>query len=251
MRTRGIWALLLLLLFGSGCCNMLFPDGIGTKEDQLSSENGNYTFDAQTVLQSLAAGQKDVFTPQVVTPAPWWTAAPPAQWRQADFFRTAQAFSEAIWQEPIESWQLHLIGFRVQCVDAEDGPQAVDIRLFRSVPARQATSRRERYLYIEPQQGQIHFWGVEKYPDRFRWQAMDLARIRITAEQALQIAETWGGHLERWKVEDRCNISGILMAGQRDNDWRITYYADIGPRLFEIQVDEQTGKTKITYPQYK
>jgi hypothetical protein len=90
------------------------------------------------------------------------------------------------------------------------------------------------------------------YPERSRWRTLDLAQLKIPAEQALQIAETWGGHLERWKVEDRCDISGILIAGEKDNDWRIRYYPqDIGGLLFEIQVDEQTGKTKVTYPKYR
>jgi hypothetical protein len=241
----------LALLLLSSACGDEFSTGIGINEEEMSSNEGDYTFDAQAVLRSLAEGQKNVFTPEAVTPMSGETEAPSVKWRQADFYRITQAFHEVIWQEPIEAWQLNTMVFSVPCVDAQAGPQALELRLFRSVRTRQANSRLERTLFLRPQQNRISWSEREIWPERFRWQTLDLARIKIPAEQALQIAETWGGHLERWKVEDRCNISGILMAGQRGNDWRIRYEADIGGLLFEIQVDEQTGKTKIIYPQYK
>jgi hypothetical protein len=252
MSNRCFGVLLVLLLFSAACGKTLFPDGIGINEEQMSSGRGDYSFDAQTVLQSLAQDKKVVFTPHTLTPVPWWTEAPPVQWHQADFYRIAQAFHEVTWQEPIESWQLTTILFGVRCVDAKAGPQNLELRLFKSVPTRQANSRLERTLFLRPQENHISWSGREMYPERSRWRTLDLAQLKIPAEQALQIAETWGGHLERWKVEDRCDISGILIAGEKDNDWRIRYYPqDIGGLLFEIQVDEQTGKTKVTYPKYR
>jgi len=251
MQIRCVCALLALLLL-SAACGDEFSTGIGINEVAMSEEMGAYSFDAQTVRQSLTADQSDTFTqlPEFIV-APQWTEAPPVQWYQADFYRVAQALHQLVWQEPLEDWKINQVFFRLRCAEAADGPQFMSFNLFKTVRIRQANSRLKRRINVEPQRNQISWIGGEYYPERFRWPALDLTQIKIPAEQALQIAETFGGGVARWKVEDRCDIFGTLAAGAKDNSWLIRYSGNIGGLLFEIQVDAQTGKTKIMYPQYK
>ncbi len=249
MQIRCVCALLALLLLSASCTDKLFPMGIDTHEAAMSEEMGAYSFDAQTVRQSLAAGQSDIFTqlPEFIV-APQWTEAPPVQWRQDDFYRVAQAVHQLAWQEPLEGWKIKQVFFRLRCAEAADGPQFMSFDLFKIVRIRQANSRLERRLNVEPQRNQISWSGAEYYPERFRWLALDPTQIKIPAEQALQIAETFGGGVARWKVEDRCDIFGTLGAGVKGNSWLISYSGNIGGQLFDIQVDGQTGKTKVVYP---
>jgi hypothetical protein len=223
--------------------------GIDTHEAAMSEETGAYSFDAQTVRQSLVAGQGDIFTPLMdFTIAPQWTEAQPVQWRQADFYRVAQAVHQLAWQEPLEDWKIKQVFFRLRCAEAVDGPQFMSFDLFKIVRIRQANSRLERRLNVELQRNQVSWSEGEYYPERFRWPALDLMQIKIQAEQALQIAETFGGGVARWKVEDRCVIFGTLAADAKTNSWLISYSGNIGGQLFDIRIDGQTGKTQVIYP---
>jgi hypothetical protein len=245
MRKQYIWALLVVLLASSACDAQDFS--LEIKEQQISGGNGVYAFDSQTVLQSMAQGKMNVFTLQSATPESPQPDLPPVRWSQSDFYRIAQALHESIWREPIEGWKLNQILFRVKCVDAPLGPQFVGFKMFKTARIREANSRLERNVYVEPRQNQAGWTGIEYYPERFRWSSLDLAQVKIPAEQALQIAESQGGRETRLAVENKCEIFGSLVAGVRNNDWQISYSGERLALLFEINVDEQTGEYKITH----
>jgi len=247
MQKRYVWWAVLIVVIASLACEAQdFSPEI--KEEQISSGEGVYTFDSQTILQSLAQSETSVFTLQLSTPESPRTGLPPVQWSQVDFYRIAQAFHEFAWQEPIESWKLNELFFKLDCEHAPLGPQFMSLDLFKSVHVRQTNSRLWRAIFIKPQQNQVSWIGIEYYPERSRWSSLDFAQIKIPAEQALQIAESQGGQEARLAAENKCWIDGALVAGLRDNDWRIAYTGEGLVRLFEINIDEQTGTYKIVYP---
>jgi hypothetical protein len=250
MWERRIWWVLFVVLMINGC-SWSQDWSLETHEQEISGGEGDYTFDAQTILQSLARGKANVFTLQPAVQEPPKASLPPVQWSQADFYRIAQAFHESVWQEPIESWKLKLLLFKLGCEHAPLGPQFVSFKLFRTTLTRQVSSRLERNLYIEPQQNQASWIGIEYYPERFRWSSFDLAQVKIPAEQALQIAEKHGGQEVRSAVENRCWILGQLAAGIMNNNWQISYTGEELVPLLTIYVDEQTGEYKVTYRKTK
>jgi hypothetical protein len=73
--------------------------------------------------------------------------------------------------------------------------------------------------------------------------ALDLGRIQVTAEQALQIAEQHGGEAARLAAGNDCQIRVIVVGGLWDGDWRVYY--EFNASSLAIQVDEQTGKYRI------
>ena len=245
MRKKCIWALLAVLLVSLACESQDLS--LEIKEQQISRGNGVYAFNSQTILQSLAQGKMNVFALQSATPESSQADSPPVRWSQTDFFRVAQAFHESVWQEPMKSWKLNDIFFRLRCEYAPLGPQFVSFKMFKTARIREANSRLERNIDIRPQQNQASWTGIEYYPERSRWPSLDLAQIKILAEQALHIAESHGGQEARLTIENKCDIFGSLVAGLRDNDWRVSYSGEPDVRLFEMNIDEQTGEYKITH----
>lgn len=250
MRKRRIWWLLLVVFVINGC-SWSQNWSLETHEQQLSAGKGIYAFDPQTILQSLARGEVNTFTLRSATQAPPSAELPAVQWSQADFYRITQAFHESVWKEPIESWKLNLLLFKLDCVYAPLGPQFVGFKLFRTTLKGQVSSRLERNIDIEPQQNQVSWIGIEYYPERFQWSSFDLAQVKIPAERALQIAEKQGGQEVRSAAENKCWIIGQLAAGVMNNDWQISYTGEGLVPLLTIYIDEETGEYKVTYRKTK
>ena len=146
MRKRHLWWILFVILASS--CRWSPNWSLETHEQQVSSGDGVYAFDSTTILQSLAQGKKNLFTPQSATQEPSKSDLPPVQWSQTDFYRVAQAFHELVWQESMEGWKLRDIFFRLKCEYAPSGPQFVNFAIFKTTRTRQVDSRLERnYLY--------------------------------------------------------------------------------------------------------
>ncbi len=244
MRKRHFGWILLVMLASS--CRWSPDWSLETHEQQISEGNGVYAFDSQMILQSLAQGKTNVFTLQSATPESPRADLPLVQWGQADFYRVAQAFHEFVWQEPMESWKLKGIFFRLRCEYAPLGPQFVSFTIFKTTRIRQVDSRLERNVYVEPQQDQVSWIGIEYYPERFRWSSFDLAQVKIPAERALQIAESQGGREARLAVDNKCDIYGSLVANLSNSDWELRYSGERAVLLFGINIDEQTGEYKIT-----
>ena len=63
------------------------------QEERVSSNEGTYSFNSQTILQSLAQGNMNVFALQMATPSPSPTNLSGIQWRQTDYISLANAFN--------------------------------------------------------------------------------------------------------------------------------------------------------------
>jgi hypothetical protein len=207
-----------LLLLGLGTSSCYF----NVKEIADSRGEGVYGFNPETVLDELARGETDVFVPRTATPRPALAGdLPPVRWTQADFYRLAQAFQTYLWPEPVERWQVDQLTFQLNCTDAPLGPQWLGIMLFRTAPAGAEgyddgyDSRFERSIYFDPRQGTIRWWESRISPNMRTRPALDLDRLQVTAEQALQIAEQHGGEAARLAVENKCHIEVAIVGGLR------------------------------------
>jgi len=221
------------------CCAQIMQP----KEVERSLGKGTYMIDTRTILQSLDEGA-DVFTPQE-TPPEVTPKVLPVKWSQEDYFRVAQALHESVWQEPLDSLHLNALLFRLDCEDTSFGPQFMALDLFRVSQSREMDSRVERHLYIEPWLNQVEWSEVEYYPAQFNQLALDLTLVRVSAEEALAIAESNGGQEARLGAENECEISGSIAPSVRDGDWRVSYLSERRTTLFEINIDEQSGNYEV------
>jgi hypothetical protein len=64
-------------------------------------------------------------------------------------------------------------------------------------------------------------------------------------EQAMLIADQQGGAVVRTALNNECEISAVMTAGIQKSDWRISYSPTNKPSVFEVAVDEKTGKYRI------
>lgn len=223
------------------------PSFLGdAKVAEMSSSEGYYTIAPATILESLAQGKTDVFTPQIATPeAITPTPAQPVQWSQADYFRIAQALHEFVWNESWDGWALDKLLFRLDCAEVSRGPQRAHFTFFRVIHTREQESRLERDLWIEPFTNSASWHEVEYYPNVLDAQGIDLSQIKIPVESALRIAEQNGGAAVRSEVEDACRIYLILAPGSKYNGWQVAYSGydpkyNAPTNLFEIRIDPFT-----------
>ena len=95
-----------------------------------------------------------------------------------------------------------------------------------------------REIEISPKYAFVAWGGGAKYRHPLLgWKSIDLNRLKVTAEDAIRIAEENGGREARLRAQNRCNIHLLLMP-ERYKGWLIDYQsAD-----FEIQIDLYTGK---------
>jgi hypothetical protein len=245
MQKRCVKRVLLMALVTSLICGLSGCDY--GKEVEFSGEEGSYVIDGQAILQALDQGEINIFVSQEATPEVAPADLPPVEWGQDDYYRIAQAFHKFAWQEPMDSWGLHQLLFRLDCEDASFGPQFTSFYLFKVVRIRNDDSRLERHIYVKPQQNQVSWIGAGYNPDSFHLEALDLAQVNIPAEEALRTAENNGGREIRLAVENKCHIIGSLTAGGKYRNWLVSYTGERSRQLLWVTIDEQTGEHEIIY----
>ncbi|MFL7791835.1 MAG: hypothetical protein AB8I69_06820 [Anaerolineae bacterium] len=245
MRKDIRWILFAVLTGGLGCG--LYGCGEYPGETSLYYKEEYYAIDAQTLLPALEQGDTNLFALQAATPEPTQRDLPPVQWSQADYYRVAQAFHEFVWQESMDGWELSKMSFRTNCADLSYGPQRAIFTVFRITRSRKQDSRLEHTIYIEPRQNLVRGSETEIYPSQRRIASLDLVEMRISAKEALDIAESNGGKEARSAVGDDCVIDIDQDIGIKYRGWLVRYSGK-GSALFWINIDTQTGEYEIIYP---
>ena len=257
MKRRTIlWiALLASLVSVFSCCWFIVELArvVDLREELIYSEEAVYAIDSQIILQSLARGEVDVFTwigGDVLT-AQTTIGLPPVQWGQDEYWRIVQAFYSIVRKESLEEWYIKEISFTLDCIEVSFGPQYAYFYFFMYADDRDDNELRlEHYIGIAPQENEID-WSHDEWLSPFKrsYEAIDLAQVTITAEEALRIAEENGGLEARISVDNDCDLSISLIAGLRNDDWNVWYSDSNLDELFVVNIDEQTGSYKITYPE--
>jgi hypothetical protein len=223
--------LLLNDLFGD------YPGGIGTY-----SLMEDYAFDPETILPALGRGTTTVFTPAVATPEADWVPPVSFHWRQADYLKIAGAFYQFKWNENINTWHLYSMKFRKDCANNSDGFYLGKIAYFKDSDETSHSHYLFRELSISPMDKELTWEGdVFRQPPLFGWFSID--QIKISADDALEIAEKNGGKEARLKVKNACTIYvSIIPNPDRDYKWRVSYDSY---DTFEIQIDPYSGSHNI------
>lgn len=241
-----VFGSIFLLTSASFCCLLIIQLGseyqIG--QELLNASDEAYLFNPQEVLSD---EKSDLFVP-IPFPEKFseFTDIPVA-WKQEEYFRVANLFMKTVLYEQIEDWRLNAVTTRMNCTDFASGQivmRGISIELFREIASTKHKIRQDLHLSISPSDEMIRIYRREYYPyeilDYIEW-----SKFRVSADQAIMIAEKNGGTVVRVALNNNCTVSAHLTAGIQKNDWWIYYEPINEPSVFEIAVDEQTGKRRI------
>lgn len=241
--------LLLLLSFITGC--YMEPCCYDPTKDQErhfpsggASGLGNvriYSFDPNTILTALDQSDGTIFQHLSDYQAPVFPSGT-FPWRQQDYLKIANALNKFVMEDSLEGWSVYnLHSFR----DCSDNPVGFDnfIITYFKIDG-------DRYIARA-----IDIWSLSKdaaiggdmsFPRPFligwsNWPSLDLKGLKVTAAEALQIAEAQGGKTFRGTVNNQCDISVSL-----GDSWHISYTPNGSGSSFQISIDLYSGEYRIT-----
>ena len=195
---------------------------------------------------SLQNGDLDVFSPVSTGPELLPVNQQlPVDWLQADYFYIANTLYNSVLGKSLQDWNLNSMDFRLGCSKIRNGFQNGRFEFFKVVKEKEHEARMSRFIDIDPRGNLVHIKEWEYYPKLVNWGIIDLTELKISADRALQIAETSGGEEMRQSVGNACNISLVLSPGPANNrDWKVSYTrSDDRSSLFHIEIDPITGET--------
>lgn len=215
-----------------------------SREKLVDASEEAYRFDPQTILIKSTTSGNDIFVQVPFSeklPEPIFTAI---AWQQEDYFLVTDLFMKYILYETRTTWRVIDISSVRLCSDSTGLPN-LTIKMQKKVSSPEENHRIEAHVNIMPQSGIIEILKREYAPDEGGYHTISWNDIKIPAEQALEIAEQNGGAVVRQALGNHCRITISLTAGIQRNDWWIYYEPINKPSVFEIAVDEKTGKYRV------
>jgi hypothetical protein len=241
--------IILCLILGISISSGLFEEQIQRYPTTISSlgDTGNYMIDPETILESLDRGETNVFMPEIATPE-FYT--PPDggtySWSQADYWEIASALHQFVWGESVDDWSLFRMMFYTNCADNLRGFAIGDFVYFKPVLNHWTIRYTAREIVIHPLVNSISWGGNRNYPrPLLGWKSVDLKKLTVTADDAIQIAEENGGRDARLSVENKCSIDLSVGFNPRGDGWSVDYAQTDGTPIFGIEIDPYTGEYKI------
>lgn len=221
------------------------PDSFGGyPEDQTHY----FQFDPQTILASL---NQETFAVSPISYDDFWTINDQdayhidVEWTQSDFLSVVDRLSQRVWNEPLDLdlWSAYSIDSYGNCSDNFVGFYRFDFVYYKTVMKRGLeTVYTARHVRLDLLRG-IAWMGKNDFSrDIFLgyWKKVELTKFRVTAEQAVQIAE------ERRKNTEMANDKNCRLdvrVGQGNNRlWRIYY--GYWPASLTMYIDPLTGKIR-------
>lgn len=213
-----------------------------TNEDKVVVLDLYYIFDTDTILDSIAKGETNAFM-QVAAPSDS-SASSKIHWKQDDYLRLAQALHQLVWGEPLNEAEINSIYFTLNCKDATNGLQNAKFKFIKTMELGQGEARLERNMFFEPSDSYVNVWEEKYYPNLSRLNTVDLAKIKVSADDALRITEENGGSVERAKTGDVCFISiGLFPDSVNYRGWRVSY-GNYSGTLFSLWIDPFAGEIR-------
>ena len=203
---------------------------------------GMYTFNPETIFESLEQGDADVFVPYFGDPDAIELYYDPITWSQAHYLKIASALSQKIWGESSmsENWNIESVYFEQNCKKPM-GFNSFHIVYYENLGvANWKRSYTTRLIDIQPWRGLAYWGGDAIFSSTFlsRWENIDLEDFVISADDALQMAEERGGNETD---KSHCSTISVSMY-QRDNEkWDVTYFA----ADFGMHIDANNGKYEV------
>ena len=224
----------------------LLSCNIGKTEEQTNLFDQYYTIEPTSLLDSLKRGEM-AFTP--VSQRPELLPVDqkvPVNWHQADYFYIANALYEGVLGKTLQGWQLSSMDFALGCSKVQNGFQNGRFGFFSIVKDNDQETRLERFIDIDPSNNFVNVSETKYSPKLIDLKSIDMAQLNISADQALQIAESNGGEEKRASVKNACSIS-LALTLDRTNKWYWdVFYTRHDDRtlFFDILIDPYTGEIR-------
>jgi hypothetical protein len=208
-------------------------------------QTGDYLINPETILQSLDKNGSNIFMPVLATPGPDAQLLSPGSvpWTQLEYLKIVNALSQLVWKETMEDWDVYYLSFRRECQDNPIGFDSFDITYYKIIEVNSEMVYTARQIEIYPLASQVSWGGGSIFPRPLLggWNSIDLIKSKITADEALKIAEENGGKEARSRVRNDCNI--LVRAPHNSEDsWHVSYYFST---TFEVTINPYTGEYKI------
>jgi len=157
----------------------------------------------------------------------------PIQWHQLDYLRIFGALNQHVWGDNLNDWKIYLMNFNADCQNPSgfwDG----EIIFYKTVFDEGRFKYVTRDILAEPKYLSVA-WGETRFsPPLFGWNGFDSTKLKVTADDALRIAEENGGKEAR--LTNKCiNVSLFLLPGDSQR-WEVHY------KNFKISIDPYTGE---------
>jgi hypothetical protein len=209
---------------------------------------GNFKINPETFLQAIRNNNTNIYLPDnrsideldFIGPELYENSV---QWSQNDYLDITRSINEHVWHDNLDGWLIYRMAFGTRCQDNlsgfEDGMLTYYKTIFRNNKIRYTT----RDMIASPKYMSIIWGGGTEYPySLFGWKNIDLNKIKITAEDALKIAEENGGKKTRLSVQNKCDIHVLLLRGNYDG-WLVYYNNSLGSTNgFEVRINYTTGE---------
>ena len=244
IRSKSIFSISLggaILIVGLLSCNVAQSEVRTTALDQY------YAVESTTLLASLQQRDMSAFIPTEERPE----LSPdnqqlPGNWLQADYFYITETLYNGVLAHPLQDWNLKGMDFRLNCADVGIGLQNGRLEYFKIIKESSQESRIERFIEIDVRRNFVHLIDEKFTPSLSNLNAINLARLKVSAEQAIQIAEENGGLQERQNAGNMCRIfAGLYPNAAHYNGWAVSYALDSNnTSVFYIEIDPYTGEIR-------
>jgi hypothetical protein len=214
-----------------------------------------YFFNSETALKSLEQSNVSILTPLTkITADEYLNSGPPPVksqaylWKYSDYLKFANVVQKQTWgDEAMFEWDLLRMSFNSECQDPLDGFSRADLYYFRPITVDGEATYAGREMLLRPLYGDIVSGSGTNYPRPFlgSWESIDLSKLKITPDNALQIAEKNGGKSFRNMVKNDCRVF-FSYAVRRNEGWIVLYSSRKNTsEKFEMNINPFTGEFKI------
>lgn len=239
--SRFLMIIAVLLILSISSCSL------GREEIEYSPTR-YFVFDPITLLDAIYQNEANSFVSVADMPPDDFQPIT-VNWKQSDYEKILAGLLTNALHDNLNDWQLSAISFSTRCEQYSEGFQGGNFTFFKNAKDIAGEFRMVRIVNITAWNKTISVSDKEYRPNLTRWSSLDLPKTKITAEQALIIAEQAGGNTTRLSVENNCTIVVSLMSNSPEFEgWWIRYdqYSSDGnltrKSLLEIEINSATGK---------
>ena len=143
--------------------------------------------------------------------------------------------------------------FRMDCKEVDIGPQHASFEFFKPVLSGGQDSALVHTIDIDPSTSSIWWTEQEFNPVSTPWHSIDLAQLKISADDTLQIAEANGGSKVRPEINNKCATYIQLAPDGEFRGWDVQYFSYDHPGIdpLNVYIEEHTGAYETVYPKLK
>lgn len=201
------------------------------------NKTGTYKIDANIILKSTNHNQ--VFFPPDAITLNHLITKDKLKWKQAEYLKVTSAFFEFVWKESLdEDWSINRMIFNTSCKENPADFESATFIFYQQIFQQRELRYKARAIEILPLDGKIS-WGGDNifYRPVFGANVIDLDKLKISADEALDIAEENGGKAMRQSAQNDCNLYLVL-----GRDWLVVYDRNDGLSTLKIDIDPYTGR---------